>query len=91
VNKSVLQSLGGKAIDTKKVFTPGKHAELDVYPAKISFPGTTITRTFEEALAMKDLNYIYNEKPILAFLGREVLSRCTFIYNGETGEYCLDC
>lgn len=89
VNKSILSSFGGKPIGTRPVNTAGANLNMDVYAAKISFPGTNIIKPFEETLAMNDLKSSYKEVPIIALIGREVLSNCVFIYNGKTGIYTL--
>ena len=91
VNKSTLITIGGNPIGTKPVSTPGsQNIELDIYPAKITFPGIALVRDFDEALAMVDLKVEHEGFPIIAFIGREVLSKCKFIYNGRTGEYHLE-
>ena len=91
VSKSVLEKIGGQPVSTKEVRTPGEKKELDVYPAKISFPATALVRNFDEALCMIDLDIEYKGIPIVAFLGREILSNCEFVYNGKTGKYSLEC
>jgi hypothetical protein len=91
VSKNTLMRIGGNPISTKEVSTPGNHKiELDVYPAKLSFPGTGLAREFEEALAMVDLEIEHEGFPIIAFLGREVLSKCKFTYDGRTGDYKIE-
>ena len=86
-----LVTIGGNPMGTKPVITPGdQNIELDIYPAKITFPGINLVRNFDEALAMVDLAIEYKGFPIIAFIGREVLSKCRFIYDGRTGEYSLE-
>lgn len=89
VNKSILQSLGGQPVGTRPVTTPGFHGNMDVYPAKIKFPRTTIDRSYDEALGINDLQMSFRGRSIIALIGRDVLSDCILIYNGKTGIYTL--
>lgn len=90
VNKSILQGFGVQPVGTAPVSTPGTSLiNMDVYPAKIEFPGTTIVRNFDKALAMEDMSGSFNGKNIIALIGREVLADCVLIYNGKTGIYTL--
>ncbi len=89
VNKSILQGLGGSPVGSFPFSTPGATVNLDAYPAKIEFPGTDITRSVELAVGMEDMSIQYNQQPIIALIGRDVLSGCVLIYNGKTGIYTL--
>lgn len=90
INKTILKSLGGQPVGTRSVLTPGANVDLDLYPAKITFPGTMINRAYEEALGIEDMSHSqYENIPIIGLIGRDVLADCLFIYNGKTGIYTL--
>lgn len=89
IYRDVLSQIGSNPIGTVNVNTAGTPSVLDIYPAKINFPGTDIVRDFEEVIGMEREFGSYANLPIIGLIGREVLSDCVFIYNGITGIYTL--
>lgn len=89
VDNTTIQSLGVSAVGRESTLTPSGHKDQNTYPAHFKFPGTTIDLDFNEALGADLKGQLFNEQPIIALVGRDILSACLFIYNGSSGMYTL--
>ena len=53
------------------------------------FPGTSIDLDFGEVIGADLQGQVFNGQPIIALIGRDILSDCVFIFNGKSGMYTL--
>lgn len=89
VDNTTIQSLKVSAVGRESTLTPSGPKDQNTYPAHFKFPGTTIDLDFNEALGSDLQGQMFNGKPIIALVGRDILSECLFIYNGSSGMYTL--
>jgi hypothetical protein len=93
VDKRVVSALGLQPISVQKVFTARGSSEHPVYAARYAFPNTNLPgmefgRLLEIDLADQKVPMMGNQ-PLIAIIGREILSRFILIYNGPGGHYTL--
>jgi len=85
ISEDVLIGLGLNPIDIVKSGTADGHKEQNVYPARIVFPTKGWTLDLQKAVGVNLKGQIINKippEPIIALLGRNLLQRWVFIYNG---------
>ena len=91
VDADAITQLGVNPIGRAKIHgSAGKH-EVNIFPAHFRFPtfqgGFEIDFTATLGVDIKAQQF--NKQPIIVLIGRDVLSRCIFIYNGTLGVYTL--
>lgn len=93
VDKRVVSALGLLPIGVQKVFTAKGADQQSVYAAKFSFPGTNLPGIEFGQLLGVDLAdqriQLVGNQPLIAILGREILSKFIMIYHGPRGQYTL--
>lgn len=89
VDNKTITSLGVQPVGLEPTLTPSGRKNQNTYPAHVKFPGTTIDLDFNEALGADLEEQKVNNQPIIALVGRDILSQCVFIYNGAMGTYTL--
>jgi len=91
VHAPILIGLGINPVGVVTVGTAGGPQQQSAYPAKFRFPGTQLPG-FELARVIGcDLTgqTVMNQRPIIALIGRDVLSRAVLVYNGSAGMFSL--
>jgi len=81
VDLKIIESLGIPSIGIQTVYTPQGSCQQDKYPAKISFPGTTLPAVEFGSIYGSTLQ----SQGIIALIGRDLLSNFVFTYNGPGG------
>jgi hypothetical protein len=81
VDGTVIQSLGVQPVGVVKVNTPSGSAYQNQYPVQFVFPGTNLP----SIQGTHAIGSVLKSQGILALIGRDILSRFVFIYNGTSG------
>jgi len=90
VDDNVISQLGVNPISRAKIHGSAGAHEVNVFPAHLRFPAIpNFEIDFAAALGVNIRAQQFNNQPIIALLGRDVLSRCVFVYNGPLGIYTL--
>ena len=93
VNQPVLAKLGLNPIGQTQVGTAGGPQQRSVYTARFEFPGFPLPSMNFTRLIGVDLSSQFMggdpTKPIVALIGRDVLQRAVFIYNGSAGSFTI--
>ncbi|HVY73094.1 MAG TPA: aspartyl protease family protein [Candidatus Paceibacterota bacterium] len=86
VDESVIKALQVNAIGKRTVYSVGSEVEeMDTYPAKFSFPGSTLPQLdFSSVTASPYLQ----KQGLIALIGRDILQYGTLIYHGN-GHFTL--
>lgn len=81
VDETVLKSLGVNAVSVRDVGTPNGASPMNIYPAKLTFPGTDLPAlNFNGVLSSP---YLKAQQNIIALIGRDILQHGSFTYNGD--------
>jgi hypothetical protein len=91
IDGSVVTQLGLNPNGVAMVGTAGGPQQQSTFQARFSFPGTPLLG-FEHARVLGcDLagQTVLNQQPIVALIGRDILSRCVLVYNGSAGVFSL--
>jgi hypothetical protein len=90
VDKWVIQSLALTPSGSTEVHTPstgaGNPHSCNQYDVSLIIPHSELSRIFH---AIPVIESEFSHQGIDGLLGRDVLNRCLFIYNGELGVYTL--
>jgi hypothetical protein len=92
VDDSVIQALGVQPIGVVKVGTAAGFQEQYLYSAKFSFPGTNLpTLEFAQLTGVHLSGHVvpHLNRPLIALIGRDILSRFVMIYHGPTASITL--
>lgn len=89
IDNTTIQNLGVSTVGLEQTLTPAGKKEQNLYPAHVKFPGTSIDLEFNQALGADLQEQSFNNQPIIALVGRDILSACLFVYNGTSGMYTL--
>lgn len=84
VDNSTITSLGIKSIGVVDTMTPAGPKQQYRYPAHFFFPAAKINVDFG-SITGADLK----DQPIMALIGRDILSNFIFVYNGTLGMYTI--
>ena len=84
VDNSTIESLGIKSIGVVDTMTPAGPKQQYRYPAHFFFPAARINVDFG-SITGADLK----DQPIMALIGRDILSNFIFVYNGTLGMYTI--
>jgi len=91
VDVALLTRLGINPVGIRNVGTAGGPQRQSTYPARFTFPGTTLPGFELGEVLGCDLTgqTVLNQRPIVALIGRDVLSQAVFVYNGSAGMFSL--
>lgn len=84
IDKSIASQLSLIPRDIKKVQTAGGEDEQNLYDVSIVLPLAQQT-----ALNIQVLEAKLEKQPYRALIGRDILSHCTFVYNGWNNSYTI--
>jgi hypothetical protein len=78
-------------VGTANVGTAGGRRKQSTYPVRLIFPGTAFPGFEHPAVLGADLSgqLALPQKPLIALIGRDILRRCVFVYNGSAGMFSL--
>ena len=90
VDDDTISQLGVNPIGRTKIHGSAGAHEVNIFPAHFRFPAIpNFEIDFTATLGVDIQAQKVNNQPIIALLGRDVLLRCVFIYNGPLGVYTL--
>jgi predicted aspartyl protease len=91
INAPILSGLGINPVGIVNVGTAGGPQKQSVYPAKFRFPGTKLPGFELSRVIGCDLTgqTVMNQRPLIALIGRDVLTRAVLVYNGSAGMFSL--
>jgi len=83
VDASVCEKLGIKPTARRKIAHAGGSDIRSCYPIQISFPGSPLPAIIVPRAMSADLQF--GKTPYILLLGRDLLIRLRFVYNGPAG------
>jgi len=89
VDKSAISELGVQPVGITSILTAGGRVEQSLFPAHFRFPGEGMDIEFSSVLGVDLREHQVNNQPIIALIGRDVLARLVFIYNGPGGFFTV--
>ncbi|MGD0773817.1 MAG: aspartyl protease family protein [Candidatus Solibacter sp.] len=92
VDDTVIKTLGVQPIGIVKVGTAGGMVNQSLYSAKFSFPGTNLpAMEFAQLTGVNLQGHIvpHLNAPLVALIGRDILSQFVMIYNGPAASLTL--
>lgn len=94
VSESAMQTLGIAPIDVAgNIGTAGGVAQRNIYPARVTFPGSDLpTIEFNRMISVDLAGQIVPlpvGRPVLLLFGRDLLSRFVLVYNGPGASWSL--
>jgi hypothetical protein len=90
IDESVFIKLGINPVGAAQVGTAsGRHTQ-STFPARVVFPGTNLpTLDAPRALGCNLSGQSVIDRPLIALIGRDLLSSCVLVYNGTLGLFSL--
>lgn len=85
IDARAVMQLGIPAQGTVALDTPGGAVEQDIFACQVQFPGTPLGRFDLSVVPASDLA----PQGIVALIGRDLLRRFQFVYNGVDGFWTL--
>ena len=85
----MLANLGISPIGVVTMGTAGGSTSCPLFPAKLSFPAINLVIDFGSVAGVSLKGQVINGTPLVALIGRDVLSRCLLIYSGTGGFFTL--
>lgn len=89
VDKSVITQLGVQPVGVARILTASGETKQNLFPAHFRFPGENIDIDFSSVLGVNLSGQNIDGQPIIALLGRDILSKFIFIYNGPGGFFSI--
>lgn len=92
IQEDILVSLGLNPIGQANAGTANGPVQRNIYPARIVFPTKGWTLDLARAMGVNLTGQVIPTdppQPIIALLGRNLLERCVFIYNGLVGLWTI--
>lgn len=89
VDHSIITEMGVQPVGIAKILTAGGGVEQNLFPAHFRFPGENIEIDFSSVLGVNLKGQNVNGHPIIVLLGRDILSKFIFIYNGPGGFFSI--
>lgn len=86
---SVLSGLGIKPIGLVNIGTAKGATRCQLFPARLNFPSLRLIVDFSSMAGVDLQGQMIQGTPLIVLVGRDVLSRCLFIYCGSHGYYTL--
>lgn len=85
----VLIGLGIKPIGVVKIGTAKGATQCKLFPARLYFPSIRLNVNFSSMAGVNLKGQVIRGAPLIALVGRDVLSKCLLIYSGHQGYYTL--
>ncbi len=89
VDSQVISALGVNPIGITVLGTAKGRSRHHLYPAKFTFPAIRFEVEFGSVVGVDLSGQGAGNMQIIALVGRDVLSRCIFIYHGTKGSFTL--
>ncbi len=90
VDDDVISQLGVAPIGRREIHNSGGKQEVNIYPAHFRFPAIqNFEIDFTATIGVNIQAQKVSGQSIIALIGRDVLARCVFVYNGTLGTYSL--
>ena len=89
VNEKTVTGLGVAPVAAIKVGTAGGYHDQPVFPLKVVLPQVPITFEYEQVTGANLDGQTIAGRPILLLIGRDILRRMIFIYDGVNGQFTL--
>lgn len=89
VDHNVISGLGVKSVGVINSGTAGGSAQMNLFPARLKFPNENLNLEFTSCAGVSLDGQTAMGLPIIALLGRDVLSNFILIYNGPAGMYTI--
>jgi hypothetical protein len=91
VHSVILTGLGINPVGVANVGTAGGPQQQSTYPARFSFPGTSLPGFDLAQVIGCDLTgqTVLNQQPLIGLIGRDILARAVLVYNGSAGMFSL--
>ena len=91
IDVGILTRLGINPVGVANVGTAGGPQRQSIYPARITFPGTALPGFELHHVMGCNLKgqTVKDQMPLCALIGRDVLSRAVFVYNGSAGMFSI--
>src|SRR5258708_7258971 len=83
--------LGINPVGVRNVGTAAGPQQQSTYPARFTFPGTPLPGFDLAQVLGCDLTgqTVLNQRPLIALIGRDILSMAVMVYNGSAGMFSL--
>lgn len=91
VDNSIINQLNIEPSEYIPIITPSGITNAPVFRVMLYFPLIKLSLDFSRAIGVDLSKIAVKEQNLLVLVGRDVLSRCVFIYNGPTGRYTFCC
>jgi hypothetical protein len=91
IDVAILKRLSINPVGVANVGTAGGPKQQSAYPARFTFPGTPLPGFEIPRVLGCDLTgqTVFNQRPLIALIGRDILSLAVFVYNGQAGMFSL--
>lgn len=89
VDGTILSNLGINPIGMVAMGTAGGQTQCLLYPTRLTFPVFSLVIDFGSVAGVNLQGQTIDGKPLVALIGRDVLSKCLFIYSGTGGFFTL--
>lgn len=89
VDAGVIKTLGVNPIGQIQGLTAAGPTQHPVYPARFRFPQQKFEIDFSSVLGVNLSRYTVMRQRIIVLLGRDVLAKCLFVYNGPVSSFIL--
>jgi len=89
VHESILTGLGVNPVGVVSTGTAAGQTQGLLYPARLNFPGEHMQVEFGSVIGVDLSGQDVEGGPIIALVGREILGRTLFIYNGAGGFFSI--
>lgn len=89
VDEAAVQQLGVQPVGRATGWTASGPVVHNLYPVRFMFPGWGLDLDFSQATGVNLTGQQAGGHPIVALIGRDVLSRCLLVYNGAGGFFTL--
>ena len=91
VDASQFARLGVNPVGLRNVGTAAGPMQQSTYPARFTFPGTPLPAFDLAQILGCDLTgqTVMGQNPLLALIGRDILGRAVFVYNGSAGMFSI--
>ena len=89
VHNSVMKDLAINPIGVIISHTANGPKQCNLFPAHFTFPATNIEIDFTSVVEVDLTGQVFDGQQIIALIGRDVLTKTIFIYNGPIGMYSI--
>jgi len=89
VDSQAIKQLQVSAVGVGVLLSAGGRSEENLYPARFNFPELKMFFEFSSVMSVRLKGQVVVGRDLIALIGRDVLSRCLFVYNGVHGNWTL--